>query len=1298
MQFTSSGAEFAVGSTTTGNQRFSDVTALSTAQGAAAGFVAVWQDSTDTIRGQRMTPDGAETGDEFTVNTPSDALIQEKPAVASLEGGGFVVAWRNFQSGIVAQRFDASGAKLGESVLVNDAAEAFQDKPTVAGLAGGGFAVTWEGRTVQNGPGNIFSQLFDATGAKTGGEQALTATNTSFGSLNSATAALGTGYLSVWQDNSQIATKIVGQAFTASGEKSGESFTIATSGNFVGSPVATALKDGGHVAAWVFSPSPGTFGIAAQRFGADGATAGGQVEVAASGADFTALPDIAALPDGGFAVSWQAQNATTSDNDVFARAFTADGTAAGAAFRLNADSVGQQTYAEIAAGKNGQLLAIWTEQKAAGADFDIEGQAFASDFDAPGKKPLQLAGDLKAGVAAGGTYTLTAKDLGTVDATGAVSYVVSGVSGGRVQLKGTDKAVSTFTQADLAAGEVVFVQSGSSKTVAFSVAAKDDDETTAPKAFSLSVKKTGLDPSKVLAPKYDGGDHLVQEFETPWLQVVRLAEGRSIAIWNDSPNLRAQMLDEEGHASGDVMQLTRGISSGPFNAVALAGGRFAVTYGSSTANEKLVALVFDKSGKILKKQVISEDLALFNSTDATADGGFVTTWQQDKFGGPDDLYFQRFNSTGNKIGGPVKVATSPSGTMGGNEVDILSDGRFVVTWKDGDIVSFGKGIGPAPQYFAQIFAKEGVRLGDVFAVSPTKPTPTGITTLPMKDGGVAFVVRSDKDRIVDLRIQDKDGTSYVRPFTSKPDNAFSTLVEVRKIPDGFLTIWIGLDGAQIAQLYDAAFREVGGKFSLRDVGALKGTLSFHGRDVADLSDDELIWAFSETAVTSKFSSSGELDGETKFIKGGLQPWFASNVYSIQNLMAGDGKGNGITGTSGDDRILGLGGKDTLKGQGGDDVLIGGSGDDRLVGGAGTDVASYSNASDGIGLNLERASANSGDADGDSFESIERFVGSKHTDFMRGADKDDHFDGLAGNDFLFGRGGDDRLAGGYGDDVLEGGKGADELLGALGLDAASYSEAASGVVASLAKPRDNTGEAKGDRYVAVESLIGSAFDDTLTGNSTENRLDGGRGDDTLFGRDGVDYLFGGDGDDVLVGGGGHDLLDGGKGKDTISYDDALPTQGRTGYFVLLNTNSDNEDFPARDDQKGIENIVGSRYDDELYGDKGANEITGGLGADKLSGADFDDRETAADTFIYRNVRESGLSKGERDKIEEFGANDRIDIQAVTAKGFSFADDIKQTKSNSSAFLVEINADGKGGFDMAIEVSGISKALTADDFIL
>src|SRR5687768_10157395 len=89
-------------------------------------------------------------GDDRLVNTQT-VSSQRDAQIAVLPDGGYVVVWTDNgiatgdgdDSSIKAQRFDASGEKVGGEFIVNTATHDNQTFPFVATLTSGRFAVTW---------------------------------------------------------------------------------------------------------------------------------------------------------------------------------------------------------------------------------------------------------------------------------------------------------------------------------------------------------------------------------------------------------------------------------------------------------------------------------------------------------------------------------------------------------------------------------------------------------------------------------------------------------------------------------------------------------------------------------------------------------------------------------------------------------------------------------------------------------------------------------------------------------------------------------------------------------------------------------------------------------------------------------------------------------------------------------------------------------------------------------------------------------------------------------------------------
>ena len=120
-------------------------------------------------------------------------------------------------------------------------------------------------------------------------------------------------------------------------------------------------------------------------------------------------------------------------------------------------------------------------------------------------------------------------------------------------------------------------------------------------------------------------------------------------------------------------------------------------------------------------------------------------------------------------------------------------------------------------------------------------------------------------------------------------------------------------------------------------------------------------------------------------------------------------------------------------------------------------------------------------------------------------------------------------------------------------------------------------------------------------------------DILRGLGGNDMLFGGSGNDTLEGGPGADTLIGGPGMDTADY-----SASAAAVSVNLLTGLGSGGDAQGDILGGIENIVGSAFNDTLTGDNGGNALDGRSGNDTLNGGAGSDTlagGAGADTFVF-----------------------------------------------------------------------------------
>jgi Ca2+-binding RTX toxin-like protein len=102
-------------------------------------------------------------------------------------------------------------------------------------------------------------------------------------------------------------------------------------------------------------------------------------------------------------------------------------------------------------------------------------------------------------------------------------------------------------------------------------------------------------------------------------------------------------------------------------------------------------------------------------------------------------------------------------------------------------------------------------------------------------------------------------------------------------------------------------------------------------------------------------------------------------------------------------------------------------------------------------------------------------------------------------------------------------------------------------------------------------------------------------DTIEGGIGGDHIFAGNGNDFIKGGGGADFLSGGAGRDTASYADSGEA-----VKVNLETNANKGGTAEGDYLIGIEDVIGSKFNDKLTGNWADNMLDGGAGNDVLKG--------------------------------------------------------------------------------------------------
>jgi Ca2+-binding RTX toxin-like protein len=451
-----------------------------------------------------------------------------------------------------------------------------------------------------------------------------------------------------------------------------------------------------------------------------------------------------------------------------------------------------------------------------------------------------------------------------------------------------------------------------------------------------------------------------------------------------------------------------------------------------------------------------------------------------------------------------------------------------------------------------------------------------------------------------------------------------------------------LTGSALANALSGA----AGRDNLQGLGGNDILIGASGNDVLDGGDgvDVADYASSAARVRVSLATGGGLDADAQ----------GDTLANIENLA----------GSAFDDVLTGNAGVNALLGAGGADALIGGAGADALNGGDGLDTADYAASAARVRVNLTSGLGADADAQGDSFVSIENLNGSAFNDVLTGGAPANALSGAAGRDTLQGLGGDDLLIGGAESDALDGGD---------GVDVADYTASSARVRVDLTTGLGFEGDAHGDTLASIERITGSAFNDILTGNA------------------GVNMLTGATGADVLTGGAGADALNGGDGIDLADY-----AASGVGVRVNLTTGAGLGGDAQGDTLSGVENLIGSAFNDVLTGNASANTLNGGAARDNLQGLGGDD-------LLIGAAGNDVLDGGDGVDVADYaGSSARVRVNLATGAGLD-ADAQGDTLANienliGSAFNDQLtgNADanvlaGRAGADA---LDGGDGADTAD----
>jgi VCBS repeat-containing protein len=359
------------------------------------GFAVVWQSRnqdelansySEGVFAQVYDANHVPLGQEIQVNV-FGPQAQQDPAIAATDDGGFVVVFEaqnqdngaDFDFGIVAQRYNADGTINGGQIVVNTTVVNTQFDPSVAALVGGGFVVSY---TSDSGDGDvdaILSQRVDATGALLGEAVVNTTTAANQSQSDVATLVMGSnisavpGYVIVWTDPSAdgSSNSVRARLFDTDGTPRGADFqvntTVASSQSNASVTGGIGSDGAGFVVIWEDNTNDGSSnGIFGQMYDASGAAVGTEFRVNDTTQSSQANPDVSALANGGFVVTWDG-NGPGDGNGVYAQSYDASGNRVDSEVLVNQHISSTQATSSVTGLSGGGFAAVFDSTTSATA-------------------------------------------------------------------------------------------------------------------------------------------------------------------------------------------------------------------------------------------------------------------------------------------------------------------------------------------------------------------------------------------------------------------------------------------------------------------------------------------------------------------------------------------------------------------------------------------------------------------------------------------------------------------------------------------------------------------------------------------------------------------------------------------------------------------------------------------------------------------------------------------------------------------------------------------------------------------
>ncbi len=350
-----------------------DVTTLSD-----GSYIVSWiQQDGDTVEAQKFDASGKPIGDVFEIGASVTGADKTSITLTALADGGFAAGFTNSANAGDSwyEQFDADGNVVRTTQWDQSSTALAENSESIT--RGGSYIFLAESDAF--GDGDIYLQMRNTgtgtAGAINGGStffklnSDLTAgsqhsVNIAFSEYNNDLAAVwidsqtNTFRLRIFSVDATLAQPTV-VTDTASIDVAG-----AVSGMDFG-PQVVAMANGGFVVVWHDNsgndtPDKNSYSVHAKMYAADGTALSGEITVNSMFENLQARPDVLALNNGGFLVTWD--DSATGDRNISGQMFDAFGDRVGGQFTVNTHSSGSDYDSRITELDDGRIVVVWSNQ------------------------------------------------------------------------------------------------------------------------------------------------------------------------------------------------------------------------------------------------------------------------------------------------------------------------------------------------------------------------------------------------------------------------------------------------------------------------------------------------------------------------------------------------------------------------------------------------------------------------------------------------------------------------------------------------------------------------------------------------------------------------------------------------------------------------------------------------------------------------------------------------------------------------------------------------------------------------